>query len=50
VPAAAAAIGLVLHRASRTIGGVIGDVLGACAEVAVTAYLLAEVADRAVGP
>ena len=42
--AAAAAVGLVLFRARRTIGGVTGDVLGACVEVALTAYLVAEVA------
>jgi adenosylcobinamide-GDP ribazoletransferase len=45
--AAAVAVGLVLFRARRTIGGVTGDVLGACVEVALTAYLLAEVADPA---
>ena len=45
--AAAVAVGLVLFRARRTIGGVTGDVLGACVEVALTAYLVAEVADPA---
>ncbi|MDQ4055763.1 MAG: adenosylcobinamide-GDP ribazoletransferase, partial [Actinomycetota bacterium] len=45
VLAAAVAVGLVLLRACRTIGGVTGDVLGACVEVALTAYLLAEAAD-----
>lgn len=42
---AAVAVGLVLFRALRTVGGVTGDVLGACVEVALTAYLLAEVAN-----
>jgi adenosylcobinamide-GDP ribazoletransferase len=50
VLAAAAAVGLLLLRAQRAIGGVTGDVLGACVEVALAAYLLAEVADPAVGP
>jgi adenosylcobinamide-GDP ribazoletransferase len=45
VLAAALAVGAVLLQARRTIGGVTGDVLGACVEVALTAYLLAEVAD-----
>lgn len=45
VLAAAVAVGLVLFRALRSVGGVTGDVLGACVEVALTAYLLAEVAD-----
>jgi len=45
VLAAAVAIGLVLVKARRTIGGVTGDVLGACVEAALTAYLLVEVAD-----
>jgi adenosylcobinamide-GDP ribazoletransferase len=45
VLAAAVAAGLVLAQARRSIGGVTGDVLGACVEVGLTAYLLAEVAD-----
>jgi adenosylcobinamide-GDP ribazoletransferase len=45
VLAAAVAVALVLLRALRTVGGVTGDVLGACVEAALTAYLLAEVAD-----
>lgn len=45
VLAAGVAVGLVLFRALRTVGGVTGDVLGACVEVALTAYLLAEAAD-----
>ena len=49
VLAAAVAVGLVLFRAVRTLGGVTGDVLGACVEVALTAYLLAEVTGRPGG-
>ena len=49
VVAAASAVGLVLVQALRTIGGVTGDVLGACVEVALTAYLLAEAADPIPG-
>ena len=45
VLAAALAVSLVLVRARHTIGGVTGDVLGACVEVALAAYLLAEAAD-----
>jgi adenosylcobinamide-GDP ribazoletransferase len=45
VLAAAVAVGLVLVSARRAIGGVTGDVLGACVEAAMTAFLLAEVAD-----
>ncbi len=45
VLAAAMAVALVLLAARRTLGGITGDVLGACVEVAVTAFLLAEVAD-----
>jgi adenosylcobinamide-GDP ribazoletransferase len=47
VLAAAVAVGLVLLRSRRRIGGVTGDVLGACVEVALTAYLVAQVADPA---
>ena len=50
VLAAAVAVGLLLFRVVRTIGGVTGDVLGACVEVALTAYLLAEAADPGAGP
>ena len=49
VVAAASAVGLVLVQARRTIGGLTGDVLGACVEVALTAYLLAEAADPIPG-
>ncbi len=49
VLAAALAVGLVLMAARQRIGGVTGDVLGACVEVALTVYLLAEVADPSAG-
>ena len=49
VVAAASAVGMVLVQARRTIGGVTGDVLGACVEVALTAYLLADAADPIPG-
>jgi adenosylcobinamide-GDP ribazoletransferase len=39
----ATAAGLVLWRARRSLGGVTGDVLGACVEVALAAYLVAQV-------
>ncbi|MGH3346800.1 MAG: adenosylcobinamide-GDP ribazoletransferase, partial [Nocardioides sp.] len=39
----AAAAGLVLWQARRCLGGVTGDVLGACVEVAFAAYLVAQV-------
>ncbi len=37
------AAGIVLWQARRRLGGVTGDVLGACVEAAVTAYLIAQV-------
>lgn len=45
VLAAAVTVGVVLGQARRTVGGVTGDVLGACVELALTAYLLAEAAE-----
>ena len=48
--AAAGLAALALGRlAVRRVGGVTGDVLGACVEAAFTAYLLAEVADPSAG-
>ncbi len=44
VLAVAGAVGAVLLFARRTIGGVTGDVLGACVEVALTGFLVVEAA------
>uniref|UniRef100_UPI0018E9EEE0 adenosylcobinamide-GDP ribazoletransferase n=1 Tax=Kineosporia sp. R_H_3 TaxID=1961848 RepID=UPI0018E9EEE0 len=41
VLAACAAAGVVLVRCTRRLGGVTGDVLGACVEVGVAAALVA---------
>jgi adenosylcobinamide-GDP ribazoletransferase len=41
---AGAAAGVVLWRSWRRLGGVTGDVLGACVELALAVYLVAEVA------
>jgi adenosylcobinamide-GDP ribazoletransferase len=44
VALAGAAAGVVLLRAWRRLGGVTGDVLGACVELALAGYLVAQVA------
>jgi adenosylcobinamide-GDP ribazoletransferase len=44
VLAAVVAVGMLLFQAWRSIGGVTGDVLGACVEVALAAYLMVDVA------
>lgn len=46
---AVVAASLVIIQARRTIGGVTGDVLGACVEAALTAYLVVQVADPISG-
>lgn len=43
VLAAVAAVGLLLLVAGRRLGGVTGDVMGACVEVALAAYLVTQV-------
>ncbi|QZY30897.1 adenosylcobinamide-GDP ribazoletransferase [Nocardioides coralli] len=40
---AAALAGVVLHRARARVGGVTGDVLGACVELALAGYLVGQV-------